>query len=454
MPVKLREKDGMLVMNFEKHESTHPMDIISKVAQAMQTTLMTVADELAHETGFIKRKRKVTGSSFVQSLVFGWSAENDASLDTLSQSFANVNVSISRQGLNQRFTPEAADFLEAVLYECLSHTIATMPLDTPLLSNFEGVYVLDSTVIVLPPTLIEIWEGCNGSALKLSVCWELLTGELVCVHLHDGVEHDTRSPLQTMRLPTNSIRLSDLGYFKLDVLEDQADAGSLWVMRYKVGTSVCDAEGQDMDLLDILESSEDKTIDLRIRLGASHLIPCRLVAQRIPADKLKQRQEQLKRWESRKQKQASDLRWALLAWSIYITNASCEQLTAPEVMLMIRVRWQIELLFKLWKDTIDIDDWNTQQPWRILCEIYAKMIACILQHWLMLIGGVHALDKSMTQATAPIQHLAWALALFLEHTAILEHLIAHIRDILHGTAKISYSNSSPPTFQRIERSGA
>jgi hypothetical protein len=449
--VKLRKKDGMLIMNLQKHEGLHPMNIISKVAQAMQEVLTSVADELARETGFIKRQRKVTGSSFVQSLVFGWMAESDATLDTLSQSFANVNVTISRQGLNQRFTPEACDFLEAVLRVCLSQTIATIPQAMPLLREFEGVYVMDSTVIVLPSELRDIWKGCNGSALKLSVCWEVLTGELISVYLHNGSEHDGCAPMQTMSLPPNTIRLSDLGFFKLDVFEQHADNGSLCVMRYKVGTVICDEAGHRLDLLDVLETSDEDIMDRRIRLGAQHQIPCRLIAQRVPEDKLKQRQEQLKRWESRKQKQASALRWALLAWSICITNASRDQLSAEAVMLMIRVRWQIELLFELWKDSIDIDDWRSEKPYRILGEVYAKMIACVLQHWLMLVGGIHALDKSLKQATNPIHNLAWALAFFLDQTAILEQLIAQVRYILRGSAWISYSSSSPPTFQRIEQ---
>lgn len=441
----------MLHMNFQRHESTHPMDIISKVGQAMQETLTNVADKLARETGFIKRERKVTGSSFVQSLVFGWLAESDATLDTLSQSFANVKVSISRQGMNQRFTLEASAFLEGVLQVCLSQVIATMPQEMPLLSNFDGVYVMDSTVIVLPDALREVWVGCNGSALKLSVCWELLTGELVSVHLHDGIEHDACAPMQTMDLPPDTIRLTDLGFFKLDVFKQHADNGSLCVMRYKVGTVICDDKGQRLDLLEMLEASNDDIMDIQIGLGANHQIPCRLIAQRVPEDKLKQRQEQLKRWESRQQKQASPLRWALLAWSIYITNAAHDQLCAKAVMLMIRVRWQIELLFELWKDSIDIDDWRSEKPYRILCEVYAKMIACVLQHWLMLVGGIHALDKSLKQATNPIHNFAWALAFFLNCETLLKDLIAHIGQILAGSAHVSYSLSSPPTFQRIEQ---
>ena len=47
------------------------MTIISQVVSGMQTVLTTVSDAVALTTGFIKRQRKLTGSSFVQTLVFG-----------------------------------------------------------------------------------------------------------------------------------------------------------------------------------------------------------------------------------------------------------------------------------------------------------------------------------------------------------------------------------------------
>ena len=50
------------------------MNIISSVAEAMQTIFTSVADKAAKTSGFIKRKRKLTGSKFVQTLVFSWLA--------------------------------------------------------------------------------------------------------------------------------------------------------------------------------------------------------------------------------------------------------------------------------------------------------------------------------------------------------------------------------------------
>ncbi len=432
-------------------KAEHPMTMVRDITTAMQEVLTKRADELARETKFIKRQRNMNGSGFVQALVFGWLAEGEARLETLSQSCKNVSVTITRQGLHQRFTPEAADFLKAVLYESLAQVIRANPVDTELLNRFDGVYVLDSTVIILPIALEGIWEGCQGSALKLSVCWDLISGELVAVELGSAKEHDQKSALQMMSIPKNVIRLTDLGYFKLDVLQDIDNRGGLWVTRYKLKTILLDDGGEKLDLLEVLTQRDAETIDMPVYLGVNHQIPCRLVAQRIPDEALKQRQEQLKRWESKQQKKASRLKWALLPWSIYVTNATFEQLTTEEVILMIRVRWQIELLFKLWKDVIDIDDWRTQHVWRILCEVYAKLIACIIQHWLMLSGGIHALDKSMTQATSPIQHWAWAIAYAMNQPQLLLSFVKHIGHILAMSCHIDFSTSSLPTHQRIKQ---
>ena len=69
-----------------------------------------------------------------------------------------------------------------------------------------------------------------------------------------------------------------------------------------------------------------------------------------------------------------------------MTNASTELLSLSEAMVLLRVRWQIELLFKLFKSHTQVDTWQSQKPWRILCEVYAKLVVVLIQHWLILSG--------------------------------------------------------------------
>jgi IS4 transposase len=53
-----------------------------------------------------------------------------------------------------------------------------------------------------------------------------------------------------------------------------------------------------------------------------------------------------------------------------LTNTPLEKLSFAQGLALLRARWQIELLFKLWKEHGFVDKWKTTHPWRILCEVY------------------------------------------------------------------------------------
>ena len=95
------------------------MDILTRIADAMQGVLMETADIIAFETEFVKRQWKMTGSKFAQMLVFGWLDNPDATLDQLTQTGIDIGLEISPQGLDQRFSQEGARCLHRVLEEAI-----------------------------------------------------------------------------------------------------------------------------------------------------------------------------------------------------------------------------------------------------------------------------------------------------------------------------------------------
>ena len=71
-------------------------------------------------------------------------------------------------------------------------------------------------------------------------------------------------------------------------------------------------------------------------------------------------------------------------WATSICTASSsgarqrrERLLA-EALVLLRERWHMELLYKLCKHDGQLDQWRTGNPWRVLCEVYAKLMSALV----------------------------------------------------------------------------
>lgn len=429
------------------------MTSVAQVAEKMQTILTQTAEQLGRETGFIRRERQWSGATFAQAVVFGWMGKPAASLSELSQAAANVGVDISRQGVAQRFDERAARFLKRLLQVALEEVVEGPSVQSEVLRRFRGVYLLDSTCIGLPDALQSEWAGCGGSqgasaGLKISVLWDMVSGGWSRVELMAGRTHDQRAEAAQQSLAAGSLRIADLGYFKLKELARLSREGVYWLTSYKVGTVVWVA-GERVDLLAYLTSQTASIVEAEVHIGLHQRVSGRLVAHRVSPAVLAHRQADLAEWERKKQRRASPLTWALLAWDICLTNVPDDLLHAQEVLALAHYRWQIELLFKLWKSEGQLDTWRTHNPWRILCEIYAKLLALLFQHWLMLVGQWQTLDRSLTRAIRTIRQFAWQLARDLPHRralcATLRHLVACVK-----RCRADKNRASPRAFQRLE----
>lgn len=71
----------------------------------------------------------------------------------------------------------------------------------------------------------------------------------------------------------------------------------------------------------------------------------------------------------------------LLGWTIMITNIPSSKLSSEYIGSIYRLRWQIELLFKLYKSHISIETIKGKSnSARILCELYAKFCVILIFH--------------------------------------------------------------------------
>jgi hypothetical protein len=65
----------------------------------------------------------------------------------------------SEQAFQARFQPHAVAFLQAMFAKALHYALRPSAAAVPLLSTFSAVYLLDSTVVVLPAALTASFAG-------------------------------------------------------------------------------------------------------------------------------------------------------------------------------------------------------------------------------------------------------------------------------------------------------
>jgi muconolactone delta-isomerase len=430
------------------------MSTIARVAERMQAVLFAAANRLAIELGFVKRIRKITGSLYAQALVFAVLSHPKTTYTDLVQNAATVGLEISAQGMEQRFTQEAASFMQYLLAEAVQQVIATRPAAVPLLQRFQGVYLRDSTVISLPVALAQTWPGVGGSkgataALKLQVELDLSRGELRGPIPQSGRTQDQRSPFQQRKLPIGALHLADLGFYNLHRLAtDQLD-GVFWITRLKTGTALYTPEGQRIDLLAWLSAHPEAEFEQAVLVGARERIPARLLVQRVPQEVADQRRRRTHEYARKKQVMPKAETLALADWTLVITNVPVERLSLAEALVLSAVRWQIELLFKLWKSYLRVDEWRSQNPWRILCETYAKLIGAVMVHWLSLVGAWERVDRSLPKVAQAVCKFAASLAMALPDREELIETLTRLQKCIQATCKMNHRKKHPNTYQTL-----
>jgi hypothetical protein len=431
------------------------MTSIATVADQLREVLGEVAEGAARVSSCVQRVRAFSGATLVQTLVLGWLANPRASLHALTQMAAVRGVTVSPQALHQRFDARLAATLRQVLDALLERAVTSDPAAVPLFERFSGIYIQDGTTISLPPELAEVWSGCGGrpgqgtAALKLQVAFDLMGGAMSGPVLQAGRAQDRTSPLRTMPLPANSLRLHDTGYVVLEDLRTYAEA-SVWTLcRLPVNITLAVGAGPRVSQGEVLLRQSDAALDLDVQLGAAQPVPARLLAVRVPRTVAQQRRRTLRRRAKQQGQPVSRARLAVADWTVLVTTAPRDLLSLEEGLVLARLRWQIELVFKLWKRDGLIDEWRSRQPWRILCEVYAKLIGLVLQHWLLVVGCWQTVARSLVKAAQTVRLHALALASALDRRAALCAALTTLVRCLGVGCRMNTRRQQPNAFQLL-----
>jgi hypothetical protein len=424
---------------------------LDKMADTLQTLFTTEADQAAKESGMIRRQRKISGAGFVQTLVFGWLDDPTTTIEDLGD-----ELGISKQGLDQRLDDRAADCLWRVAQAGTQRLLAAPPETIPLLRRFQGVVIDDCTGLGLPAELAQQFPGCGGTdpeagraGLKLLVRYEVTTGRFQA--MERGAARDSERALvkRLPPLPPGSLRLADLGFFDLDELAGMTRQGVSWISRVPALVDKETDDGASEGLTDWLRRQRADRIDQPVRLGTRKHLDCRLVAVRLPRKVAQQRLRDLKKKLKKKGRTLSVRQRVLCQWLVLITDLAADRFSIEEICILYRVRWQIELLFKRWKSLAGLGRSRGHRADRVLCETYAKLLGCLVQHWGTLLGGGPLSKISAYRRAKQMRRFATQIAGALDDPAALLGVIGRLAARLRRMPSQSKSRRRPSTRQLL-----
>ena len=434
------------------------MSIVTRTAYALQSLLGPLAEEVGQQVPVVRRRRKFSPATLARTFVLGFLAKPNASPQDLARTAARSDVLVTPQAITQRMTNAMANFLENLFRKAITHRVQADLTLGPLVERFPAVLLLDSTTITLPAELADRFPGCGGShgggraAMKLQVQTDLRHGALDAVAIEPGKNCDQRSSLQSAPRPKGSLRIADLGYFDTEVLRNLQDREQFWVSRLAFGTEILTPEGEPIAQIEDLFTPGTKVVDQPILLGKEARLPCRIVIWRVPQEVANRRRQKLIATARDKgNRPPSRERLAWCDWTIYVTNVPTDLLSPEEIGVLYRARWQIELMFKRWKSQGRVADLTGRTVSEKLVRLWSRLLAMVVQHWLLLACAWGDLRCSLYKAGETIRDSTNDLINVLDDLEALTQKIMRIEQVLEKVARRD-KRKEPGTFERLNDS--
>ena len=337
-------------------------------------------NKIAKDTKFIQRKGSITAKYFLMFNVFYGSDICTASLSQLVSKYDMLfSKQLSKQALDKRFNKYSVEFMKEIFIKFLYAQNNTLTsLECILRTYFDRVIINDSTSFILHKEFKKKFPGSGGSgspsSIKVQLQYELLTGSFMKVDIFSGIKTDVEY-LKTMKKYKNNkdLKLADLGYFKIDYLKRLDKSGTSFISKvksnaslymknpnpekYKVGTIKKSSEYIKIDIIKLSEHlAPGETIELNnIYIGSKKELKSRLIVTKLTEENKVKRENTLIENVRKKNMILRKSRINFNSINAYITNVSSDIITMSQVHELYSLRWQIEIIFKVWKSIFKIN---------------------------------------------------------------------------------------------------
>lgn len=324
-------------------------------------------------------------------LMFANKSSDQLSLEDLANDFCEQHgIIISKQALQERFNDFSVSFMKDLLKRQLSQQLPGMRPE--FCRHFNRIRVKDSTRFCVPKDYGSIYKGQGGigTSAQISIQYEydLLTGAPIVLELTSACRNDQQDSRETLNnIEKDDLLIRDLAYTSQNYIHHIATTKGYYLNRLNSKWTMYDKHGALIDFSKIVKRLKRHSLsvvefDANIAIGKD-LLNTRLIVSRVDDKTYNERLRKAQIAAGSKGYQLSNRFKTYAALNLFITNVPKQWLKTEQVRAAYGLRWQIELIFKVWKSQANINKVKEMKLQRFQCQLLAKLL-WILVNWKML----------------------------------------------------------------------
>jgi IS4 transposase len=360
-------------------------------------------EEIACETGFKKRQRKIEPYLFFWNLVLGFGVQLQRTLESLRKGYNEMaGTDICQSAWHDRFTPETVKFLRACVELALQQMVGEINRElSPKMKWVEDILIQDSSIVRLSASLMKEFPASrsrkNAAGLKVSMLVSAVASSPQKITIHGERVHETKT-LKIGPWVKNKLLLVDLGFYKFQSFARIEENGGYFLSRLRKDSNPL--------FLSVLRTYRGNSIELEGKRWKE-------VRDKIKRETLDAEVEitfSRRAYKGKKSKDAKQFRLVAIynneakRYHTYVTNIPADALSAEDVAELYRVRWDIEMIFKELKSKYSLDAITSANPNVVEGLIWVGILTLLVSRRLF----------NVLRASAPIEHavrytpLRWA----------------------------------------------
>lgn len=311
---------------------------------------------------------------------------------TLEQSSSMVRetfgIQIAKQSIDERFNIDSVAFVKEILKEAIEKQLSKV-FNQKFLSQFNKIRIKDGTRFVLPEKLKDHYKGHGGNngASSAAVCiqfeYDAKSGKILSLDITHSTRNDQTDAKETVkRVDLGDLIIRDLGYYSLPTLTTFDRSGAFFISRLGTKTNVYKAGEQEeisfKKLYTNMLKHHHTDLEMDLEVGKKERMPSRLIISIVPEEIYQKRIRKIEKINKREGYTTSEDFKARCRFNLFITNVDAAVLSLKEVILLYKLRWQVELMFKNWKSIFKIDEIQSMKYERFTCLLHAKLILIVI----------------------------------------------------------------------------